>query len=137
MDASEMRARFANARVARLATVDEHARPHLVPVCFATEGDAIFSAVDAKPKSTTALRRLDNIAAHPAVSLLVDEYFEDWTRLWWVRADGDAHVVESGPEHRDAIDRLAAKYPQYRARPPDGAVVAVQVRRWRGWTWNG
>ncbi len=135
MDENGIRARFSGARVARLATVDAGARPHLVPVCFAVERDTVFTAVDAKPKTTNALRRLDNIAAHPAVSLLADEYFDDWTKLWWVRADGDARVVHSGSEHDDAIARLVAKYPQYRHRPPQGAVIVVDVRAWRGWAW--
>lgn len=131
-----MRARFAAAPVARLATAGSGARPHVVPVCFAVERDTIVSAVDAKPKRTPALRRLDNISANPAVSLLTDEYFDDWTRLWWVRADGDARVVASGEEHARAIELLVKKYPQYRVGRPDGAVIVVTVRRWRGWAWQ-
>jgi PPOX class probable F420-dependent enzyme len=136
MEETEMRARFAAARVARLATVGSSARPHLVPVCFAVERDTIVSAVDAKPKTTPALRRLDNITANPAVSLLADEYSDDWTRLWWVRADGDARVVSSGREHDSAVERLVEKYPQYRANQPTGAVIVVTVARWRGWAWD-
>jgi PPOX class probable F420-dependent enzyme len=135
VDENEMRVRFAGARVARLATVGPDQHPHLVPVCFAVLHDTVVTAIDAKPKTTTALRRLDNVTANPAVSLLTDEYVDDWTRLWWVRADGDARVVERGDEYRAAIERLVRKYPQYRAHPPGGPVIEVAVRRWRGWAW--
>jgi PPOX class probable F420-dependent enzyme len=137
VDEHEVRARFEHARVARLATVDADGRPHLVPVCFALDRDTIVSAVDAKPKTTTALRRLANVRANPAVSLLVDHYDDvDWTRLWWARADGDARVVEDGAEHEHACALLVARYTQYRDAPPRGPVVAVAVRRWRGWAWR-
>jgi PPOX class probable F420-dependent enzyme len=137
VDEREMRTRFAAARVARLATIGRDGLPHLVPVCFAVVGGVVVSAVDAKPKTTAELRRLDNIAANAAVSVLADEYFDDWTRLWWVRADGDGRVIRSGAEHRDAVEHLVAKYPQYRANPPTGAVIEVVVRSWRGWAWSG
>jgi PPOX class probable F420-dependent enzyme len=130
-----MREKFQRARVARLATVDENAQPHLVPVCFELVEDRIVSVVDAKPKSTPELRRLANIRAHPRVSLLVDEYDDDWTRLWWVRADGAARVVESGADREDAVAALTAKYPQYEEQPPGGPVVEVTVDRWVGWAY--
>jgi PPOX class probable F420-dependent enzyme len=128
------RERFAAARVARLATVRPDGRPHLVPVTFALAGDVVWSAVDEKPKSTRALQRLANIAAHPAVSVLVDHYDEDWSALWWVRADGIASVVDvdGSPEVRTVLDALVAKYPQY-AAPPPGPLVRVEVTRWRTW----
>lgn len=135
MTEAEMRERFLRARVARLATVDEDAKPHLVPVCFALARDRIVSVVDAKPKRTRELRRLANIRAHPRVSMLADEYDEDWTRLWWVRADGAAHVVESGADREDAVTALTAKYPQYEEQPPGGPVVEVTVDRWVGWAY--
>lgn len=128
-----MRERFGSARIARLATVDADGQPHLVPLCFALVGDRIASVVDAKPKRTTDLRRLANIRAHPRVSVLADEYDEDWTRLWWVRADGAARVIDSGPEREKALAALTAKYPQYERQPPAGPVVEVSVDRWRGW----
>jgi PPOX class probable F420-dependent enzyme len=129
-----MRKRFGSARVARLATVDADGRPHLVPLCFALVGDRIVSVVDAKPKRTPELRRLANIRAQPRVSVLVDEYDEDWTTLWWVRADGVARIVGKGAEHDDTVAALTAKYPQYEKQPPAGPVVAITVERWRGWT---
>lgn len=122
---------FRAARVARLATVDEHGRPHLVPIVFAVQGSAIHSAVDAKPKSSIALRRLANIATNPHVSLLVDYYDEDWTRLWWARADGAARVLEHGGI---AADLLADRYPQYREMPPPGPFIIIDVERWSGWS---
>jgi PPOX class probable F420-dependent enzyme len=135
MTAAQARTRFGGARVACLATVDEHGRPHLVPIVFALDADRVYHAVDHKPKRTTALRRLDNIAAEPRVSLLADEYDDgDWSRLWWVRADGAARVLEAGSEEsRAAIALLCERYAQYRDVPPAGAVVAVDVERWTGW----
>jgi len=132
--AQEARARFATARVARLATIDVGGGPHLVPVVFALDGDVVVTAVDRKPKRTPALRRLANVAADPRVALLADHYEEDWDALWWVRADGTARVVEPAtPEGGRALTLLAAKYRQHRDRPPPGPVLAVDVRRWSGW----
>jgi PPOX class probable F420-dependent enzyme len=133
MDPAEMRERVGAARVGRLATVDADGRPHLVPICFAFEGETLYSAVDEKPKRSQRLKRLENIRRRPAVSVLVDHYGEDWTRLWWVRLDGTAEVVEEGPEREHALALLAVKYGQYRAEPPTGAVIAVRIERWRGW----
>jgi PPOX class probable F420-dependent enzyme len=133
MTSEEARARFADARVARLATADAAGRPHLVPIAFAVVGDTILSAVDAKPKRTRALRRLANVRANPAVSLLVDHWDEDdWSRLWWVRADGRGRVLDpDDPEARRAVELLRERYPRQRA---EGEVLAVAVERWSGWT---
>jgi PPOX class probable F420-dependent enzyme len=131
--AEEARGLFAEARVARLATADASGRPHLVPVVFAVQGDVVYSAVDAKPKRTTALKRLANIARNPRVALLADHYDDaDWGALWWVRADGVARVVE-GAEAERAIALLRERYEQYRADPPRGPVLAIAVERWSGW----
>ncbi len=134
MTGAELRRRFAEARVARLASLAPDGRPHLVPFCFVLDGDRIYSAVDQKPKRTQTLQRLRNVAEHPAVSLLADAYDEDWSRLWWVRADGRARVLAAGPERDRALELLAAKYPQYRASPPPGPVLSVAVGRWSGWS---
>ena len=133
MDPREARHRFASARVARLATVAADGAPHLVPVVFAVTGDRIHTAVDAKPKRTTALRRLANIAAEPRVALLVDHYDEDWSTLWWIRVDGEGRVVDDGLERDRAVAALAAKYPQYRRQAPPGAVVTLTTTSWRSW----
>lgn len=129
-----MRARVAPVRVARLATTDPDGRPNLVPICFVSEGDLLYSAVDEKPKRTKRLRRLENIRARPAVTVLVDHYEEDWSRLWWARLRGEARVLEEGPEHDRALALLEGKYEQYRHQPPTGPVIAVRVQEWRGWS---
>jgi len=136
VDADEARRRFARARVARLATVDASGRPHLVPIVFVLVGETIYSAVDAKPKTTTALRRLENARAHPRVSVLADHYDDtDWAALWWVRADGTARVLEvDDAEAARAIDELAERYAQHREHRPGGPVLAVDVDRWIGWS---
>ena len=134
MDAGEARALFASAHVARLATVDAEGRPHLVAITFAVDGDQIVTAVDHKPKRTTRLRRLDNIAANPRVSVLADHYEEDWSKLWWARADGLARIVEpEADEHGRAISDLAARYPQYVEQRPSEAAIVISVTRWSGW----
>jgi PPOX class probable F420-dependent enzyme len=125
--------RFAQARVARLATIGPDGRPHLVPVVFAVRGDTVYTAVDAKPKTTQRLRRLANIEANPQVSLLVDDYDEDWAKLWWVRADGIAEVHREGAAMNDGRDLLRAKYPQYQSVSLNGAVIRVTVGRWSSW----
>jgi PPOX class probable F420-dependent enzyme len=121
--------RFAQARVARLATVTALGRPHVVPVCFVLHDGRIYTAVDAKPKTTTALARLENVRATGRAGLLVDHYEEDWSSLWWVRVEGVAEIVRSDR----AIDALAAKYEQYRTMRPDGPVIAIEPERWSSW----
>lgn len=133
------RARLDDARVARFATVDADGTPHLVPVTFALIDPSnresppmIVFAVDHKPKSSTALRRLANIAANPRVCFLIDHYDDDWTQLWWVRADATAAPLD-GPPRTTAIAALQAKYPQYQQVPPSGVVVGCAVTGLRGW----
>jgi PPOX class probable F420-dependent enzyme len=130
----QARALFASARVARLATVDPQSGVHLVPLVFAVDGDRVYSPVDAKPKRTTALRRLANVRADPRVSLLADHYVDDWTKLWWVRADGLGRVVAADdPEAGRGVELLVNRYEQYEAIPPDGEMLVVDVQRWAGW----
>lgn len=93
----------------------------------------MYSAVDSKPKSTLALRRLDNLAARPQACLLVDCYDDDWSELWWIRLDCTARVLSVGNERDRALDLLAAKYPQYRSTRPPGPVIALDVATWRSW----
>lgn len=127
------RDRVGGARVARIATVRADGRPRVVPCCFVLAGDHLYWAVDHKPKTTQQLGRLDDIAAHPAVSLVVDHYADDWSELWWVRMDGDARVVDDDAEREGALDLLASKYEQYREHRPAGAVVEVSITRWQTW----
>jgi PPOX class probable F420-dependent enzyme len=133
MDATEMRRRVGAARVARLATVGGDGRPHVVPISFALDDQTLYFAVDAKPKRTTNLKRLRNIAANPAVSILMDHYEDEWKSLWWVRLDGAARVVTEEAEGERALDLLAQRYVQYRAAKPAGPVVAVAIERMTGW----
>jgi PPOX class probable F420-dependent enzyme len=133
----EARARFSQARVARLATVDSKNNPHLVPICFAVDGDTVYSAVDAKPKTTPDLKRLRNIAAHPDVTLLVDHYEDDWTMVWWVRVDGNATVADDGPERDRGVEALAGKYEQYRDAPANlGRMVVIRPTKWTSWAYT-
>jgi PPOX class probable F420-dependent enzyme len=121
--------RLAQARVGHLATVTAAGHPHVVPVCFALHAGRIYTAVDAKPKSTTALKRLENVRATGRAGLLVDHYEEDWARLWWVRVDGVATVEAS----EDGLAALAVKYAQYRDQRPAGPLIAIAPERWRSW----
>lgn len=122
--------------VARLATVTGDGSPHVVPCCFLLDEDRLYSVVDGKPKSTSNLRRLNNVRANPSTSLIVDRYADDWTELWWVRVDGVASVVEAERERSEAIDGLAGKYHQYRAKRPAGPLLRVDVTRITGWAFD-
>jgi PPOX class probable F420-dependent enzyme len=121
------------AQVARLATIDPDGRPHLVPIVFALAGDTLYTAVDAKPKRSRRLRRIENARERPDVTVLVDEYEDDWSRLWWVRLRGGARVLDSGEEAGRALELLRMKYAQYRRTPLGLPVLAVDVEEWRGW----
>jgi PPOX class probable F420-dependent enzyme len=127
------RQRFGTRRVARLATVDARGRPHIVVTTFALSGTKIYLVIDEKPKKTRDLKRLRNIRANPTAALLADHYDEDWTKLWWVRADGRAVIVEDPEVAAQAIDLLAERYVQYRSSRPRGPVIAVTVDSWIGW----
>jgi PPOX class probable F420-dependent enzyme len=133
MDIVLARQRVAEARVARSATARPDGRPHIVPCCFALGDDVAYTAVDGKPKSTLALRRIENILATPATCLLVDRYDEDWSALWWVRVDGKARVVESAAEDDQARRALATKYHQYRHVAIPGPVIALDITTWTAW----
>ena len=129
-----MRRRLSEARVAHVATVGPGGRPHIVPITFALDADAIYFAVDSKPKRTTDPRRLRNIAANPAVAVLVDHYEDNWDLLWWIRVDGTARTLPAGPPADAAIDRLTSRYAQYRQARPSGPVVEISIDRISGWS---
>ncbi len=135
--AEQARRLLAAARVARLATASPDGVPHLVPVTFALAGDTVYTAVDGKPKAArptpAGLRRLDNIRRNPAVALLADHYAEDWSALWWARADGEAAVIDDPALMAGPARLLAGRYPQYATVPLPGPVIAIQVTRWSGW----
>ena len=123
----------AHIAVARLATVDG-AQPHLVPVVFCECDGALFVPIDGKPKSGRTLKRVANVERNPNVSLLIDEYDDDWSRLRWLRADGAAEVVATSAEVRTA---LLAKYPQYRKTPIGATAIRIAVKRTRSWSASG
>jgi PPOX class probable F420-dependent enzyme len=134
---TETRAFAESQRVARLATVDPHGRPHVVPVCFVLDGTTIYTAIDEKPKTERPLRRLRNIADNPNAQLLLDLYDDaDWTQLRYVQLRGVARIIESGPEHARAVARLRSRYPQYHdmalERHPVIAIDVDHVVQWRG-----
>jgi PPOX class probable F420-dependent enzyme len=123
-------------RVGRLATADAAGRPLVVPICYVFDGVRIYSAVDAKPKSTRNLRRLRNVGENPYVSLVVDVWDEDWSRLAWVIVEGRAKVLTGGEEFGRAIDLLVEKYRQYREMGLDrvsGPVITVTPIRLLTW----
>lgn len=135
LDHSAALARFARASVASLGTTRESGKPHLVPIAFALESETVYSMVDRKPKTTTALQRLANIAANPEVSLLVDHYEDEWSRLWWVRIDGIAAVSEDPATLATARTLLQSKYPQYEDQPPDGPAITIAITDVTWWEW--
>lgn len=134
MNEADARETFTKARVARLATLNPDGAPHIVPICFAVDGDVIYSAIDHKPKRSAHPQRLTNINRDPRVAVLADHYDEDWESLWWIRADGHARVVSAGEQ---AVALLARRYEQYRERPPRGNMIVIDVARWSGWAARG
>lgn len=138
MTRDEAIAKVRRARVGRLATVRPDGSPHVVPFVFAIaqDGDELvaFWAVDDKLKSHREIQRLENIEANPAVEFVVDDYEEEWSKLWWVRVRGRARVVSSPDERTRALAALSDKYPQYRATPPTGPVIAIEMDRVTGWS---
>ena len=133
MDETELRRRFASSPVARLATVRPDGRPHLVPVVFALVDNVIFTAVDAKPKKTDRLQRLINLDLEPRCSLLVDHYEDDWSKLWWVRADGEGAAVQLAAAS-EGFAALRKRHAQYGGLALSGPLLAVRVTRWSGWS---
>lgn len=128
---------LARARVARLATAGPDGRPHVIPICYAFDGESIYSAVDAKPKRVAAgrLRRIRNILENPRVALLVDAYREDWKSLWYVLVEGRARLVQRGVTHERAVRLLRRKYSPYREGllPADALVIAIRPERVVTW----
>ena len=128
-------------RVARLGTADRAGQPLVIPVCYAFDGRACFSAIDAKPKrvGTLQLRRIRNIAENPRVSLTVDRYDEEWSRLCWVIVQGRADILTEGPERAGAVDLLQVKYAQYRAMGLDretATVIRIAPEKALYWRWD-
>jgi PPOX class probable F420-dependent enzyme len=120
--------------VARLATIRPDGSPRVVPICFALDGDTLYSAVDEKPKRTRQLARLADIERDPRVEVVIDHYQDDWAQLWWVRLRGRARAVEHDER---AFALLCAKYQQYRDRPPQGPFVVVEIDERTEWSAEG
>ena len=148
LEPDECRRRLAEARVGRMASTGPDGDPHIVPITFAQltgagedARDVLTTAVDGKPKRSTQLTRLRDIASLPRACVLVDVYDDDWSRLWWVRADCDARIVEPTPEttpwRARLLTALAVKYPQYRGAAPTGPLIELLVRRYVGWSATG
>ena len=133
----EIRRRVAGARVGYLATVNADRRPHLVPITFALCGMAIVTVTDAKPKSSSILQRHRNVVSQPQTSVLVDHYDDDWTKLWWARADGLAKLLtDVEADYTIGIAALVDKYPQYAADPPSGLMIWIDAITWSGWSYS-
>lgn len=135
---ADARALLARHRVAHLATAGRDGAPHVVPLCFALDGDILYFVIDAKPKrrTGTGLQRMRNLLENPRVALVIDDYDEDWSRLAYVLVRGHAAVVDDAAETHRALTSLRAKYPQYRAMPLDGAehpVVRITPERVHVW----
>ena len=124
--------RFGEARVARFATVGADGSPHLVPITFALVGENLVSAVDASPSRRSPCAGWTTSPTTRSSCVLVDAYDDDWSQLWWARADGWARVVS--PDKTEGFDQLVAKYEQYRIRPPDGPAVVIAINHWSGWS---
>lgn len=130
------RERVTAGRVARLATIDPDGAPNLVPFCYALDDDTIYSAVDRKPKTTTGLRRVDNILARPGCMVIVDHYDEAWENVWWVRIRGRGRILEDGDEFARADRVLRMKYPQMRGDPLPPAIIAIDALAWTEWSYT-
>jgi PPOX class probable F420-dependent enzyme len=118
--------------VGHLGLLDEDGRPRVQPVTFARVGDAIWTAVDAKPKRTAQPARVRRLRANPSAALTVDRYDDDWTRLAWVQVLGDVAVLELAG-HDDVLEALAGRYPAYRTSPPPGPLLRLSPRRVLWW----
>jgi PPOX class probable F420-dependent enzyme len=132
-----VRKRLKEARVARLATTNLKGQPHVVPICYVFDGALFYTAIDRKPKRVRAerLTRVRNITTTGQAALLIDEYSEDWSRLWYVLVRGRAQVVTASSQRARAIRLLRRKYRQYAEGmlEDDAVVIRIvpqQVREW-------
>jgi PPOX class probable F420-dependent enzyme len=137
MDRETAYRRVNSVQVARLATINSDGTAHLVPIVFAIRNETLYTAVDAKPKRSRRLRRIENARIRPDVTVLADHYEPDWSRLWWVRLEGRARVLDAGEEAESALRLLIERYAQYRRQPPGVPVLAIDIRAWSGWESSG
>jgi len=125
-----------SARVAHLATADKKGRPHVIPICYALDGEELYSPIDEKPKRTSPLllKRIRNIRQNPYVSVVVDRYDEDWRRLAYVLIIGKAKLLAKGQRHKRAVLLLRRKYPQYRRMAiQDRPMIQIKPTRVTSW----
>ena len=128
-------------RVGRLATADASGQPLVVPICYAFDGESLFSAIDAKPKTPgpQGLKRIRNIRENPRVSIVIDRYDEEWSRLRYVIIQGQAEILTEGGAFSRGVDLLLAKYPQYRSMGLDreaGVMIRVEPGRVTAWQYS-
>jgi coenzyme F420-0:L-glutamate ligase / coenzyme F420-1:gamma-L-glutamate ligase len=124
------------ARVAHLATTDDKGRPHVIPICFAFDGNEIYSPIDEKPKKTSPLllKRVRNIQANPHVAVVIDKYNEDWRRLAYVLITGRAKLLFRGTRHARAVRLLRKKYSQYeKMRLEKRPIIRIAIAGWTSW----
>jgi PPOX class probable F420-dependent enzyme len=116
-----LKAKITEAKVARLATVDLECKPHLIPVVFVFDNDCYFIPIDEKTKRSRPekLKRAKNIQQNPNVALLIDEYNEDWKKLYFIMIQGQASIVGKELEQNEMLllekahKLLSDKYVQY------------------------
>jgi len=136
----EARQLLESQRIGHLATADRDGAPHVVPVCYAYDEDAIYFVADEKPKRgpARALRRLRNLHVNPRAAFVVDRWDEDWSRLAWVMVRGPATVLADRTAHAAAIALLRARYPQYDHMALDDPVAhpVVRIAAARVTTWR-
>ncbi len=135
LETADAKDRFAASPVLRLATVSSNGKPHLVPCTFVAYGDNFAIGIDNKPKVSAHLKRLRNITGNANVSAIVDHYDDDWQRLWWVRADGEASILTNGGEYQRLWDLLRARYRQYEGQTLNGPIIVTKVAVWSGWSY--
>ena len=127
-----------SARLAHLATADQTGQPHVIPICFVFDGKYFYSPIDEKPKRAAPLKlkRLRNIKENPQVSLVIDHYDENWSKLGYLLVFGKARILSSGKKHQDAIRLLRRKYWQYRRmaleRRPMISITPTKIVVWGG-----
>ena len=124
-------------RHAYLSTASSDGVPHLIPICFAFDGQYFYSAIDQKPKRAVGkpLKRVRNILSNPNVALLLDHYEEDWRRIWYLLVIGNAYVLEKDDSHTRAFELLEDKYYQYRAMDLVGSsIIRITPSRFINWS---
>ena len=124
-------------RHAYLSTASYDGVPHLIPICFAFDGQYFYSAIDQKPKRAVGkpLKRVRNILSNPNVALLLDHYEEDWRRIWYLLVMGSAHVLAKDDSHTRAFELLEDKYCQYRAMDLVGSsIIRIIPSRFINWS---